>query len=139
MNKEQAMVCIVNLTRQQTLTREQMEADAVPLNEYRGSEKQPSDAVKELLTFEFPPTQKEISDRGREIAEIAAAAVEAHQKSDDDNRRMEFALIDEPTFMIPTLARELRNQGLKPVISFIGRRKNDIKDRPLRHIEFIEV
>jgi hypothetical protein len=100
---------------------------------------QPSDAVKELLTFEFPPTQKEISDRGREIAEIAAAAVEAHQKSDDDNRRMEFALIDEPAFMIPTLARELRNQGLKPVISFIGRSKKDIKDRPLRHIDFIEV
>ena len=36
-------------------------------------------------------------------------------------------------------ARELRNQGLKPVISFIGRSKNDIKDRPLRHIDFIEV
>jgi len=65
--------------------------------------------------------------------------VEAHQKSNDDNRRMEFALIDEPTFMIPTLAQELRNQGLKPVISFIGRSKNDIKDRPLRHIDFIEV
>ena len=132
------MRCVVNLTQQQTFTKEQIKADVVPLHEFIGSGKQPSDVVKELLSFEFPPTQKEIKDRGREVAELAADALERHQ-SDDDNRRMDAALIDGPTFMIPTLAQELRNRGLKPVISFIGRSRSDVKERPLRHVDFIEI
>lgn len=76
------------------------------------------DQVRELLTFDNPPTRDEIMARANTLANYAVA----YRWFDDDTMIM----IGGALWLMAPLARELRTRGLYPLFAFSQRKSVEV-------------
>jgi len=129
------MASILNLTQHQA-SQEQLDA---------GVENLPAETLprlKELLTFDDPPTYKEMIDRAWAIIDILPKG-HAHRNNNapaKHNRSM--AMIGGAPFFIPVLADRLLKVGITPVYAFTKRLVtedgNGKKTSVFQHVDFVE-
>jgi len=90
--------------------------------------------VKELLTFDAPPTKADIDSRAAALADIAVY----HADCND----CWHAMIGGAPFFMGALERALKARGIQPVYSFTRRESKDLpggkKISVFKHVEFIE-
>jgi len=128
------MSTIINLTRHPA-TNEQKEAGVIDLPEDK------REVLVELLTFEEPPSDKEMKERARSI--LALAQKEKVRQPKDDP--IEKAMIGGAPWFMVRLEYEMYGTGLDPVYAFSRRESVEVdagdgvkKKTVFRHIGFVE-
>jgi hypothetical protein len=107
---EQAM--ILNLTQRKT-TQKQIKAGVVDLADADRS------TFCALLTFDKTPSPAEIDSRTAAVALIACYVINHAFEGEKPSQ----VLIDGPSWLIPSLVRDLKRGGMEPVFAFSTQKK----------------